>query len=183
MIGRLLNIYRVYFLISLLVSAVIILGNLSGGWVLFLMVVLAALLTPFIYELDYVLETYIIEPNSEYSISFKSLIKSKNFKGAFLYAHENKALSEASVFRSGLTTLASFAIAFLLIFSKTNIFASTLILTFLLTTLYQQVLSFYDNSWRKWYTGFFEFTPKEIYAKIFLGIQFLVFLYFLLQLF
>lgn len=181
MIGRLLNIYKVYFLISLVVSAVIILGNLSSGWVLVVLVILAALLTPFIYELDYILEAYIIEPNSEYAQGFKSLIKTKNFNGAFLYAHENKILSEASIFRSGLTALASFAIAFLLVFSKTNIFASTLILTFLLTTLYQQVLSFYDNSWRSWYTGFLTFTPKEIYAKIFLGIQFLIFLYFLIQ--
>lgn len=181
MITRLLNIYRMYFLISILVSAVIILLNLDGGLITFILVALAAICTPFIYELDYILEAYIIEPGSEYAKNFKILIDNKNFNGAFVYAHENKTLSEASIFRSIITVVAGFGIAFLLVFSNTNIFANTLILTFLLTTLYQQLLSFYDSSWKKWYTSFFEFTPKEIYAKIFLGLQFLTYLYFLIQ--
>jgi hypothetical protein len=182
MVKRLLDIYKIYFLISCIISTLLILANLGSAWYVYVLILLGSFLTPFLYELDFVLYAYILDPESEVSRGIKNLIVSKNYSGAFLYAHEHSANFENAVLRSVLMVIGVFAVGFLLLFSFSNYFAISIILTYLLTSLYLQTLSFATNSWRAWY-AFFDFVPKEKFAKGFLIIQYFVFLIFIIQIF
>lgn len=182
MITKLFDIYKAYFLISLLVAIVLILANINASvWFLSLIVV-GALLTPFLYELDFLIYAYLLEPSTKPAKTVKSLIEQKNYKGAFLYSHENTSEFESTVFRSILMVIGAFGVGFLLLFSFVNPLAKAMVLSFLLTSIYLQTLSFTNNSWRSWY-DFIDFVPKEKFAKIFLVAQYFIYLLFLLRVF
>ncbi|PIR43797.1 hypothetical protein COV24_00975 [candidate division WWE3 bacterium CG10_big_fil_rev_8_21_14_0_10_32_10] len=180
MFTKLIDIYKIYFAISLLVALVLLLGHYNDGLLVIILIIVGALLTPFIYELDYLLYAYVVDPSAPVSSQLQNLIKGKNYKGAFLYAHENTNDFDSTVFRSILMVVSAFGIGFLLIFSPVNILARSVILSFILTTIYLEIVSFTDGSWENWYS-FFDTPPKEIYAKVFIGLQIAVFMVFLFK--
>ena len=183
MITKLFEVYRTYFLISLVVFIFIALGNFDKINMLWLIpVFIGTILLPFVYELDYVFYAYLIEPESKFSSDLRNLIEVKNYKGAFVYAHENENLISNSVLRSIITVIGAFAITFLAVFTFSNLITESILLTFLLTSLYLQILSFINGSWRNWY-NFLDFVPKIKIAKIFLLIQFIFYIIFLFQIF
>lgn len=180
MFGKLLEVYKIYFLISLIVTILLLLGNYNEGWLTIVLIVFGAFFTPFLYELDYLIYVYIVEPESEVSKNISMLLKQKNFIGAFLYAHENSTDFNNTIFRSILMVISIFALAFLIVFSPINFFAKSVVMTFLLTTLYLETTSFLDGTWKAWYS-FFDWTPKEIAAKAFVGFQYLLYVIFIFQ--
>ena len=169
-----------YFLISVVVAFVLLIGNYNEGVWAILLITLGALITPFIYELDYFLYVYFVDPESEISKQIRTLMAAKNYSGAFLYSHENAIHFDNTVFRSILMVVCAFSVGFLFLFSPVNFFAKSVILSFLLTTLYLETKSFFEGSWKTWYS-FINWIPKEKYAKIFLGLQYLIFLVFLFR--
>lgn len=183
MIIKLLEVYRTYILISVVVFILVVLANLEKvNPLMFIPIFLGCVLIPFIYELDYIFYSYLIEPEAKFSQDIKSLMQQKNYKGVFVYAHENESLLTNSVLRSIITVLGTFAITFLSLFTFTNLVSESILLTFLLTSLYLQSISFFNGSWRSWY-NFIEFIPKAKAAKAFLILQFLIFVIFLLRIF
>ncbi len=183
MITKLFEVYRTYFLISIAVFALIVLANFEKVNILwFIPVFIGCVLLPFVYELDYIFYAYLIEPESKFSNDLKQLILVKNYRGAFVYAHENENLISNSVVRSVLTVVGAFGITFLSVFTFTNLVSQSILLTFLLTSIYLQTLSFFNGSWRNWY-NFLEFVPKIKIAKLFLAIQGVFYIIFLFQLF
>ena len=183
MIKKLLEVYRIYFLISFTVFLLFVLANLDKfNLVYFILVFLGAFMVPFLYELDYLLYAYILEPNTNFSVTIKSLLQQKNYRGVFIFAHENEISMSNSIFRSILLVIGVFAIAFLSMYTFSNIVSQTILLTFLLTSLYLQTASFINNSYRSWYS-FLDFVPKITVAKIFLAVQYILYLLFLLSIF
>lgn len=183
MIKKLLDVYKIYFLISLVVFILVFLANYEKVNVLFFIpAFIGTLLIPFIYELDYIFQAYIIEPESTFSKNIKILMTQKNYRGVFIYAHENEGVILNSVLRSVITVVGIFAIAFLSIFTFSNVISQAILLAFLLTSVYLQTLSFVNGSYRSWYS-FIDFIPKVKAAKIFLVIQYIVLIFFLLSIF
>lgn len=182
MIKKLLDIYKVYFLISLLVSTLLIIANIPSPIYVYVLIVLGSFLTPFLYEIDFLLYAFILDPQNEVSKNIRSLLKQKNYSGTFLYAHEHAQSLENDVLRSIFMVIGVFAIGFMLLFGYANYLAISVVLTYLLTSLYLQTLSFGNNSWRAWYS-FLDFVPKENVAKAFLAIQYVIFVIFILRVF
>lgn len=183
MIKKLLDVYKIYFLISLVVFVLVFLANYEKVNIfLFIPAFFATLLVPFLYELDYIFQAYIIEPESAFSTTIKNLVTQKNYRGVFIYAHENEGVILNSVLRSVITVLGIFAIAFLSIFTFSNVVSQSILLSFLLTSIYLQTISFVNGSYRSWYS-FLDFIPKASAAKAFLVTQYLVFIFFLLSIF
>ena len=183
MIKKLLEVYKIYFLISLAVFVLIVLANFDKiNPLYFIPIFIGAFMVPFLYELDYILYAYTVEPTTNFSTTIKSLLQQKNYKGVFIFAHENEISVNNSIFRSILLVIGVFAVAFLSMYTFSNIVSQTILLTFLLTSIYLQTVSFVNNSYRSWYS-FLDFVPKIIVAKIFLGLQYVVYLLFLLSIF
>lgn len=183
MLKKLIEVYKIYFLISLAIFLLVVLANFDKvPTFYFVFVFIGAFMVPFLYELDYILYAYILEPTTNFSISIKNLLNQKNYKGVFIFAHENEISITSSVFRSILLVISIFAVAFLSIYTFSNIISQTILLTFLLTSIYLQTISFVNNSYRSWYS-FLDFVPKITIAKIFLMMQYLVYLLFLLSIF
>jgi|GEM_PF-4301336 len=182
MIKKLLDIYKIYFFISLLVSVILVVANIPSPYYVYILIVIGAFLTPFLYELDFLLYAFILDPSNEVSKNIRSLLKQKNYGGTFLYAHENSQSLENDVLRSIFMVIGVYAIGFMLLFGYSNYLAISIVLTYLLTSLYLQSLSFGNNSWRAWYS-FLDFVPKENVAKAFLAVQYVVFVIFILKVF
>ena len=75
MIKKLLEIYKIYFLISLLVSCLVVLANYeSTPTYVIIPAILMSFIIPFVYELDYIFYSYLIEPEAKFSQDIRSFI-------------------------------------------------------------------------------------------------------------
>jgi len=176
-----MKIYRIYFLISVVVSFLLIILNLNKDTFFYIQVLIGAFLTPFVYELDYILYAYFLDPDAKVSKFFKEGFKQKKYLQSLNYAHQHNLDFSGTVLRSILMVLAVYGLAFLILFSNAQPIAISMTLTFLLTTLYLQTISVFNNTYKTWYE-IIEFTPSENVAKIVLFIEYLVFFIFLTKL-
>ncbi|MBP7859974.1 hypothetical protein KA001_03390 [Patescibacteria group bacterium] len=175
MLTKVFDIYKIYFLISFVVFFLLTFLFFDKSYLTVILLFLGSFLAPFLYEIDILIFVFILEPHSEYSKNIRGYILSKNYKSAFVYAHEHVVNMTSSIFRSLILVLLVYALAFLLFFGFANPFSKAVVLSYLLTSLYLQTLSFANNSWRSWYS-FIEFIPKIKYAKILLILEYILFL-------
>ncbi len=181
MLVKIFNIYKFYFLISAFVALLLAIAYYPLSILGYFLIFLGAFLSPFLYEIDYFVYAYILDPDSPFSITLRNLILAKNYKGAFIFAHENNKDMSYSVLRSILVVLGVLGIAFILILSpNTSLFSIGIVLSFLLTSIYLQVVSLYTNSWKMWYSSF-EIPIDKKYAQLIIGAQLVIFIFFILQ--
>lgn len=175
MLTKAFDIYKIYFLISLVIFSLLTFLFFDEGYLALFFLFLGAFLTPLLYEADIFIFAFVLEPHTEYSKNIQKYVSVKNFKAAFIYAHEHIVNMTSSIFRSLILVLLVFALGFLLFFSFASPFSKAVVLSYLLTSLYLQTISFANDSWRSWYS-FIEFIPKIRYAKILLFLEYLLFL-------
>ncbi len=178
-----IKIYRYYFLIALFVAILLSVSNFSNenNILNYILISLGSLLTPFLYELDYLIYAYLLDTDAPFSITLRNLLKAKRFRAAFLYAHENGAEMTFSIFRSVLVVLGVFGVAFILVFSPSPpLFSLGVVLSFLLTSLYLQISSLYTGTWKMWYSSF-DTELKESYIKAIIILEVLIYIFFIFQ--
>jgi hypothetical protein len=166
--------YRLQIIISISLTVVLISQVFKNGYLDLSLIVLGTLLGTFFLDLDYFIQAYFIDPESEFSRLLKDYVKHKDVVGALNYIiyHsndvKNKTLNSA-IFQIALSVFAIYVVR-----SPVAHFYKALIISVLLNSIYRFVYFYLQNEYEDWF-WFFKEKPGKIFIISYnLAVLFLV---------
>ncbi len=129
--------YKLNLLVSVTLAIVITALKVYRDPISIAATVLGSLLGAFILELEYFINAFWIDPESEFSSNFKSLINQGNYEGLISYINMHKSGLQRRTLHSILFQVTLLLLLLSLPSSIISIFGFTLILSTFIQTFYQ----------------------------------------------
>ena len=145
MIKFLLAKYKFPFLISLVVSVLIIALRLEVKPLNIVFILLGSFMGTFILDLDYIFFTYVVEPKHYFSKNVSDLVRNKNYLGVLQYIDYHKKELRNLPLHSALFQVCLVILGFYILSSSQEVFGKALCLTLIAQMFFEQAKDYAEN--------------------------------------
>jgi len=163
--NNLFRYYRLQIVISLSLMVVLISQVYRNGYLELLLIVFGCLLGTFFLDLDYFINAYLIDSETEFAKLLKDYVKNKDFLGAFNYTiyHANEIKNKT--LNSAIFQVCMAIFSLYLVRNPVSTFYKALVISILLNSIYRFFYFYIQNEHQDWF-----WVLKETPGKIFIGI-------------
>ncbi|MCX6783778.1 MAG: hypothetical protein NT141_01770 [candidate division WWE3 bacterium] len=128
--------YKINLAIALVMAVAIIIIRGDYALITIILTLVAAKLTVFFFDLEFIFYAYFAEPNTTFSTSLRTLFSQKNYVGAISFIEAHGSDAKNPILRSALFQILLIVIAAYLVFSKVGPFGVTFAVTLLAQSIY-----------------------------------------------
>lgn len=167
--SNLFKYYRLPIILSISLTVVLISQVFRNGYLELTLIFLGCLLGTFFLDLDYFINAYLLDTDSEFSKLLRDYVKQKDYTGALNYiihhADEvkNKTLNSA-VFQVALSFFALYIVR-----NPVSTFYKALVISILVNSIYRFFYFFIQDEHHDWF-----WILKKAPGKMFIGIYNLI---------
>lgn len=151
MLKKVLEVYKVPFLLSFTLAIVLIALKVERSSLAFTLIVLGSLLGTFILDLDYLIYAYFLEPTQDFSIQLKGFIAHRDLPNAITYIQYHKNNIEDKILNSMLFQIVLAGAALFITSSNASFFIKALILSAFVNSMYKLVEEHLENRTDLWF--------------------------------
>lgn len=151
MLKKILDVYRIPFLLSLTLAIVLIALKVERSPLTFTLICLGTLLGTFVLDLDYFIYAYFLEPAHDFSVSLKGFIAHKDLPNTLAYIHYHKNDLEDKILNSALFQAVLAGAAIFITSSNASFFIKALILSAFVNSIYKMVEEYLENRTDHWF--------------------------------
>jgi len=156
-------------------SIIIISLSTQRDPIIIFLIFVFAFLSIIIVELDYFIHSYFLDPDIEFSKNFKVYIKDKDIIGALVYANLNEDSITEKTIHSALFQGIFGLFSIFVIYSDSNIFFKSLIISTFANLLYKYIEYNFTKNIQNWFWAFnFKVNEKIFYSYLFILISILI---------
>ena len=147
-----LAIYKIPLLISLTLSIVLIALKLENDALAFAQIFIGSFLGVFVLDADYLLHTYFLEPEDEFSKSVSGYFKHMDLGGALAFIYHNRHTVSEKTLHSFLFQIVLLgACVFIIVSSNTNLLIQSLVLSTFVNSFYRMIEFYFDAKINEWF--------------------------------
>ena len=165
---KFLTIYKVPLLISLTLGIVLVSVDLTREPIQIATIFLASLLGTFFLDLEYVIYAFLMEPNKDFSKTFRSFIKHYDFSNAAQYIEIHKNEIKDKTLNSALFQVILAIFAIFVVSSSTQLFTRALVVSVLANSIYKLIEARYEGRLEDWFWALKE-KPNQQGVVIYIG--------------
>jgi len=179
MLKKVVELYKFPLLLAVFVSVAVLALTVQTNPIQIALVILGALAGAFFLDLDYIIHSYFLEPESDFGKSVQAFIKHQDINGLVNYIHYHKNDLKEKTLNSAIFQLVLGGASILVVSSTASNFAKALVISAFVNSMYrlaEQHLE-YKNS-ADWFWAFKTKPDKKgliIYSTILIGILILSF--------
>lgn len=176
MLKRLVSTYKISLFVSITVFAALLALTLERDPIQIALIFLGCLLGTFILDLDYLLQAYFLETDSDFSKDVQTYIKHRDIKGVIEYIHFHKNELKDKTLNSALFQVVLAGVLLIVTSSNTNQLVKALVVSTFANSLYKMAEAHFENNLNSWFWAFKNKPNKlafQLYVLTLLGILFL----------
>lgn len=151
MIKKIFSYYKLPLLISIALAITLLALGIVRALTGITEVILGCLIGTFVLDSEYVLYTYMLEPNSEFAKSVHGYIKYKDFGGLIEFIQTHKGEVTEKALNSALFQAILAPIAIFVVYASGSLFIEALVLSTLANSIYKLIESFFDGTYTEWF--------------------------------
>jgi hypothetical protein len=148
---NLLAIYRVPFLISLTLGIVLSAVDITREPVSIALTFAGTILGTFFMDLEYFLYAFFIEPKTDFSKTFTTFIRHKDFSSAAQFIQIHKSDIKDKTINSALFQVVFAIFTLYVVSSSRQFFIKGLVISVLANSIYRLIEAGYDNKLDDWF--------------------------------
>lgn len=161
MIKRLVNVYKIPILISITVFVVLLALTVERNPMLIAFMFLGAILGTFVMELDYFINAYFLEPQSEFSKSVKGYITHHDYTGLINFIHFHKNDVTDKTLNSVLFQVVLAGGMFVVSASNASLFFKALVISTFTASIYRMIELYFQGQSDSWFWALKQKPTKE----------------------
>jgi len=163
-VNAIINRYKIPFLISLVIALGIVVFGGVGNWLTAVFIFLGSILGMFFLDFEFLLNSFIVDPDEEKSVEIRRIAKNKDIKGYFEYINQNEYAFDKLMIRSVLFQILFWIFIFYVINGAGQAFSLAFTLSVGANMLYQQILEFIrTKTLRRWFWMYNGEITKKVY--------------------
>ena len=181
MLKKLLSFYKIPFLISLVLSIVLIALNPSKPVWYFVQIFLGTFLGTFFLDIEFFLYAYLFEPETDFSKTLLGFVKHGDLINAFLYLNYHKDEIKEKSINSGIFQIVMAFVCISVVFATTYVLMKALVLSIFASSIYRFAESYYKGRVDEWFWAFKKTPGKQtllIYSVSLVGVLILCLYFF-----
>lgn len=161
MLKKILPIYKVQLLISLVLTITILGINVVRNPIEIILIVMGALIGTFVLDTEYLLYAYFFEPEKDFSKTLITFMKHKDYGNAITYIdyHKNE-LTDRSL-NSALFQVVIAGFTIFAAYSDTSYFVKALAFSILANSIYKLSEAYFSNEYETWFWAFKKKPTKQ----------------------
>lgn len=176
MLKKIFVYYKIPLLLSITIGIIIsAMAVVRNPWEI-AEVVLGVVFGAFILDSEYILYSYIFEPNSEFAKSLFAYIKHKDYAGLIGFINEHKYDVKDKSLNSVLFQAVLVPLSIFVIYSPASFFIKSLVLATYANSIYKLIESYFEGKTKEWFWAI-KGTPKKegVLTFIFVLVAILIF--------
>jgi hypothetical protein len=167
MIKKIFTYYKLPLLISVTLGIMVAaLGVVKKPFEIF-EILSGVLMGAFVLDLEYILYSYMFEPNSSFAISVFGYIKSKDTGGLIAFINEHRDDVKEKSLNSALFQMILVPVALFVSYSTKSYFAKTFVLSMLANSIYRLIECYFEGDIKEWFWAL-KVTPKKSSVLLFI---------------
>ena len=148
---KLLTIYRVPFLTSLTLAIVLIAVNVTRDPLTIALTFTGALIGTFFLDLEYVIHSFFLEPKTDFSKTFSTFVKHRDFPSAAQYIQIHKHEIREKTLNSALFQVIFAFFTLFVVTSTRHLFMKSLTISVLANSIYRLIEVGYEKRLGDWF--------------------------------
>ncbi|OGC51154.1 hypothetical protein A2982_03135 [candidate division WWE3 bacterium RIFCSPLOWO2_01_FULL_39_13] len=162
--------YKIPILISLVIGLALVALRRETFWFFALMSFLGSIAGVLFLDLEYIVNSYFIDPMSESAVRIKELIGSKNIKGFISYINDAEDTFGEGTVRSILFQIILIVFTFYVITTRSWVFVQGMVLSMSACLLYYQIIEYSRTKTLQRWFWIYNQTPSRTTYSIYLVI-------------
>ncbi len=151
MLKKIISVYKIPLLLSLTLFVVLIALNVTREPLLIAATLIGCLIGMFVLDADYFLQAYILEPEQDFSKTFRGFVEHKDFGSLVnhIYYHKNEV--KERTLNSALFQIIFSALTVLVLSSSGNTLIKATAMSVFVNTLYRMIEMYFEGTINDWF--------------------------------
>lgn len=149
--SKLLEVYLVPIIISLVLFVVILALSVERSSINIVLMLLGAFLGTFALDIDYFIYAYFFEPATEFSKHLRAYTKDKDLLGALKFIHHHKHDIRDKILNSVLFQFTLAGLTLFIVSSNSGMFIKSFVVSIFVNSLYRMAEAFFENRLDEWF--------------------------------
>lgn len=162
-----INLYKIPILISITLSVVLTALSVLRDPIVIGLVFVASLVGTFILDLDYIIHSYFVEPEKDFSKTVRAYFKHKDISNVLKYINLHKDDIDDKTLNSALFQIVFSIFGIFVIYSDVYYPIKALVLSIMANSIYRLAEVYFTNKIKHWFWSFKKQPDKKgflIYA-------------------
>jgi hypothetical protein len=167
MIKKIFTYYKLPLLISATLGIIVAAMGVVKKPLEIIEIISGVLMGTFILDVEYILYSYMFEPNSNFAVSVFGYIKSKDIGGLIAFINEHRDDIKEKSLNSALFQIILAPIVLFVSYSTKSYFAKTFVLSMFAISIYRLIECYFEGDIKEWFWAL-KVTPKKSSILLFI---------------